>query len=122
MQPGGTTARALDSAVRGAGMRQQGAEAGTRDRPATEGHQQVVTSPGDQPKRSRRAPQGTAGVPRGAADAGKGGQPKRRKTEAERADKLDSLVAQYRAQIFGGTKGKASSQEAAKSSMQRWFE
>ena len=94
MQPGGTATGALESTVCGAGMRQQaGADAGTRDRPAKEKRQE-----------------------------GRGGQPKRRKTEAERADKLDSLVAQYRAQIFGDAKGKASSQGVAKSSIQRWFE
>lgn len=49
----------------------------------------------------------------------KGKASKRRKTEAERGDKLDGLVAMYKQQLFGDATGK---REAAKSSMQRWFD
>ena len=47
---------------------------------------------------------------------------KKRKTAqkgaAEKTDRLDSMVAQYKQQIFGGAAGP----KAVKSSMQRWFE
>ena len=49
----------------------------------------------------------------------KGKASKRRKRETERGDKLDGLVALYKQQLFGDAKGK---QEAAKSSMQRWYD
>ena len=46
---------------------------------------------------------------------------KRRKTEREKADKLDSLVTQYKMQLFGEVAGKGA-KGSLKSSMQRWFE
>lgn len=54
-----------------------------------------------------------------AAGAPKG---KKRKTAqkgvAERTDRLDGMVAQYKQQLFGGAAGS----KTVKSSMQRWFE
>ena len=37
---------------------------------------------------------------------------------AERTDRLDCMVAQYKQQLFGGAAGS----KTVKSSMQRWFE
>ncbi|BDA47944.1 probable RNA-binding protein 28 [Coccomyxa sp. Obi] len=60
---------------------------------------------------------------RAQTDEGGSAQPKgkRRKTEREKADKLDSLVTQYKAQLFGESAGKGA-KGSLKSSMQRWFE
>ena len=122
-QPGGAAAGAPDSStVHGAGVQQHKGEPGSRDRPVMERPERVVTTSDAHNKRSKRARQGDAGGVRGPTDAGKGGMPKRRKTEAERGDKLDSMVAQYRAQIFGDAEGKGGGRVVAKSSMQRWFE
>lgn len=58
-----------------------------------------------------------------AADGGFG-QPKgknRQKPNTEKADKLDSLVMEYKAQLFGEGAGKGA-KGSIKSSMQRWFE
>lgn len=46
---------------------------------------------------------------------------KRQRTGVEKADKLDSLVTQYKAQLFGEGAGKGT-KGGLKSSMQRWFE
>lgn len=47
---------------------------------------------------------------------------KKRKTAqkgpAEKTDRLDNMVAQYKQQLFGGAAGS----KTVKSSMQRWFE
>lgn len=63
-------------------------------------------------------------------DGGRGKQPKKaRRDEAEKGDKLDSLVQSYKAKLFGGATGratgKAGSSVAAASAgaaMKRWFE
>lgn len=54
-----------------------------------------------------------------AAGAPKPGKSKQaRKADTERTDRLDSMVAQYKQQLFGGAAGF----KDIKSSMQRWFE
>ena len=54
-----------------------------------------------------------------AAGAPKAGKSKKaRKADTEKADRLDSMVAQYKQQLFGGAAGS----KTIKSSMQRWFE
>ena len=54
-----------------------------------------------------------------AAGAPKAGKSKKaQKADTEKADRLDSMVAQYKQQLFGG----AAVSKTIKSSMQRWFE
>ncbi len=55
-------------------------------------------------------------LPAGAPKAGK--SRKAGKADAEKADRLDSMVAHYKQQLFGNAAGS----KTIKSNMQRWFE
>ncbi len=46
---------------------------------------------------------------------------KTQEADSERHDKLDSMVAQYKAQLFGEGKGKAGG-KGFREDMKRWFE
>ena len=64
----------------------------------------------------------TSSAPMGGSAAAGGPKPTKnksaRKGDKEKTDRLDSMVAHYKQQLFGGAAGS----KTAKSSMQRWFE
>ena len=96
------------------GAQDRGLRAGKEER----GVNGMTVSDSQNRQRRGRVSDAAGSEVRQAAPA-KGKPPKRRKTESERGDKLDGLVALYKQQLFGDAKGK---REAAKSSMQRWFD
>ncbi|KAK9907300.1 hypothetical protein WJX75_001025 [Coccomyxa subellipsoidea] len=107
-----------------------GIEAGTSGQTEGAAIPAVSSAPAQQSKRRKRELRAAARKPlpkqkkRAQRDDGGFGQPKgrnRQKPNAEKADKLDSLVTQYKAQLFGEGAGKGA-KGSIKSSMQRWFE